>query len=102
MDRLPSSSARNAYVGQADQRTDNLTDEQEREGQARRPAMRQRQTGREDLEDEKNEDQPSGASLLNQHSKPQLSSRSTTDQESFQLDPIDQEKFSYTKIQFFC
>ena len=101
MDRLPSSGARNTYVDQADQRTDNLTDEQEREGQARRPVMRQRQTGRENLEDEKNEDQPSGASLLNQHSKPHLSSRSTTDQESFQLDPIDQEKFAYTKKQFF-
>ena len=101
MDRLPISSTRTTTIDQADQRTDNLTDEREQEGEAMRPAMRQRQTGREDLEDEKNEDQPRDVSLLNQHSKPELSSRSNANQMSFQLEPIDQEKFFYTKKQFF-
>ena len=98
MDRLTSSGARNNYVDQIDERAGNPINEQDQD-QPTQPVMRQRETGREDDEDEK--DQPKNSSLLNQHSKPQLTSRSGANQASLQLEPKDEEKFVYTKKYFY-
>ena len=98
INRLPSSFERNTYVNQADERTvGNPISEQDQEKKTQ-PVMRQRQTGREDDEDEK--DQEKNSSLLNQHSKPQLTSRVGANQASLQLESRDEEKFVYTKKQF--
>jgi len=94
MDRLPSSGARNNYVDQIDERAGNPINEQDQD-QPTQPVMRQRETGREDDEDEKN--QSKNSSLLNQYSKPQLTSRSRANQASLQLESRDEEKFVYTK-----
>ena len=98
MDRLPSSGARNNYVDQIDERAGNPINEQD-QNQPTQPVMRQRETGREDDEDEK--DQPKNSSLLNHHSKPQLTSRSGANQASLQLESKDEEKFDYTKKHFY-
>jgi hypothetical protein len=98
MDRLTSSGARNNYVDQIDEWAGNPINEQDQD-QPTQPVMRQRETGREDDEDEK--DQPKNSSLLNQHSKPQLTSRSGANQASLQLEPKDEEKFVYTKKYFY-
>ena len=98
MNRLPSSGARNNYVDQIDERTGNPINEQNQD-QPTQPVMRPRETGREDDEDEK--DQPKNSSLLNQHSKPQLTSRSGANQASLQLESRDEEKFVYTKKHFY-
>jgi hypothetical protein len=86
MDRLPSSGARNTYVDQIDERAGNPINEQD-QNQTTQPVMRQRETGREDDEDEK--DQPKNSSLLNQHSNPQLTSRISANQASLQLESRD-------------
>ncbi len=99
-DRLPSGGTRTTTLDQVGQPTGNSTGEREQERQVTPPALRQRRTGREDLEDEKDEDQPREVALLNQHSKPELIARNSANQASFQLDPEDQEKFVYTKKQF--
>ena len=98
MDRLPSSGARNTYVDQIDERAGNPINEQD-QNQTTQPVMRQRETGREDDEDEK--DQPKNSSLLNQHSNPQLTSRISANQASLQLESRDEEKFVYTKKHFY-
>jgi hypothetical protein len=101
MDRLSNDGARHLNIEQPDQPPGNPLPSQI-QGQQPVPVMRQRQTGRDDDEEEevKSTRQPQDSSPLSQHSKPETKSRSNANQKPLQLDPIDQERFVYTRKHF--
>jgi hypothetical protein len=99
MDRLSSNVTRNQNVEQPDQEIDNLLLIQN-SGQASKPVMSQRKTGRERDEDEKLTGQSQDFPLQSQHSNPNIKSRGKPNQSSFQLEPGEQERFVYTAKQF--